>query len=237
MSNLSIDYHLIKNDDVLSMITNLTTRKIMVEADEIVVMNPWAVATKVFLSKLFLISAISFTDKVLFREKIEKEFSYIKLNMTTADRVLYGDFLDTLQMYCFDLVDGMPTTKKQTIVIKNINGTTKIEQKNSKISEPKPQNDLIYVQTQKNLGVISSLKGEKYIRSYRLKLAIFRLYRYCNKTPQEISKITDIKEATVRNIIGSVFKKLCLSDEKCVFKNMLTPSNTNCNQSVEESEK
>jgi hypothetical protein len=77
------------------------------------------------------------------------------------------------------------------------------------------ENELI----KKNLIIIKkNLNDTSKIKRKRLEFAIYRLYRYLNLSPKEISNITQIQETRVRAIIGKVFKYLCLTDTSCIFK-------------------
>ncbi len=51
--------------------------------------------------------------------------------------------------------------------------------------------------------------------------AIWRLYQYNNLPIWLIAERIDRNEGTVQRIIGQVFKALCLTDDKCVFKKLL----------------
>lgn len=87
----------------------------------------------------------------------------------------------------------------------------------------------IVLQAKKNLDLILSLqkiglKGtrwniSKQILVFRRDLAIYRLYRTCNMSPQIISSILSRKDSTrVKDTIGDVYRILCLSDEGCIFR-------------------
>lgn len=57
----------------------------------------------------------------------------------------------------------------------------------------------------------------------RRNFAIYRLYRYCNLSPQKISHLTNFSLDIIKNIIADVFKYLCIADDKCIFKSVLMP--------------
>jgi hypothetical protein len=50
--------------------------------------------------------------------------------------------------------------------------------------------------------------------------AIWRLYRYDNVSPQQIAFFLGESPSSVQQLIGEVFKALCLSDESCTFKKL-----------------
>jgi len=77
-------------------------------------------------------------------------------------------------------------------------------------------------QRKQNLGIIKKVG----LRNFRAKLAIYRLYRYCDLSPHWISVAIEnigvqTKENRIRDIVGEVFKALCVVDDKCVFKKLL----------------
>lgn len=67
-------------------------------------------------------------------------------------------------------------------------------------------------QIEKNLDIAKSAK-----QKYRRDLAVYRLYRYCNLSPEEISQDYGTV-TTIKRIIGEVFGALCISDKACPFK-------------------
>jgi len=76
------------------------------------------------------------------------------------------------------------------------------------------------VQTQANLRILALPTAEK-IRKY---FAIYRLYRYCDFPIAEMIDILHLHYEKIQEIIGDVFKLLCESDDKCVFKRFLEVS-------------
>lgn len=79
-------------------------------------------------------------------------------------------------------------------------------------------------QINQNIIIIKELgtraKGRNKLR---FKLAIYRLYRYCDFSPKEIARRIyspkcHLTEDRIRYIIGDVFKMLCQSDFSCVFR-------------------
>jgi len=57
------------------------------------------------------------------------------------------------------------------------------------------------------------------ISQLRRDLAIYRLYRYQNIPMELLAKICQQNKSYLQNIIGRIFKMLCINDEKCVFRN------------------
>jgi len=68
-------------------------------------------------------------------------------------------------------------------------------------------------QETKNLHILETTRDR-----LRCDLAIYRLYRYCDWSPHKISDLTLFSKTQIQRIIGEVFKMLCLSDGKCVFR-------------------
>ena len=58
--------------------------------------------------------------------------------------------------------------------------------------------------------------------SLRRDLAIYRLYKYCDYSPKMIASETNRRKELINRIIGDTFKKLCLSDNSCVFRDILS---------------
>ncbi|MDH7478078.1 MAG: hypothetical protein QHH17_06835 [Candidatus Bathyarchaeota archaeon] len=56
----------------------------------------------------------------------------------------------------------------------------------------------------------------------RKNFAIYRLYRYCDMSPEQIANATGKQPWYIQYIIGQVFKELCLKDRACAFKKILT---------------
>lgn len=71
-----------------------------------------------------------------------------------------------------------------------------------------------------NLQIIRFADG-KHAR-LRKHLAIYRLYKYLDCSPKHIADLTDYSEGYIRQVIGEVFKALCLSDKECTFKHFFT---------------
>ena len=81
---------------------------------------------------------------------------------------------------------------------------------------------------EKNLLIATDEKNP----TWRRHLAIYRIYRYLDEPPQNIAsrlgwfdKRGYGQADRVRKIIGRVFSVLCVSDEKCVFKELLEKVN------------
>jgi len=81
-----------------------------------------------------------------------------------------------------------------------------------------------------NLSIIErctwSKERNNAISTKRKKFAVYRLYRYLDLSPQEITlRLLDLKiwmkEKVVRKIIGEVFAEECLRSQQCVFKPFL----------------
>jgi len=76
-------------------------------------------------------------------------------------------------------------------------------------------------------NLINKLQEEKYFYSQsrqklqRIKYAIYRLYRTYDLPLEEISMRTNININIIRNYIGEIFTKLCIKDDKCIFKKYL----------------
>jgi len=90
----------------------------------------------------------------------------------------------------------------------------------------------------RNRAIIRTIHNH---RSRRRKYAIYRLYRYCNLSPQEIVALLQDDFAFwngkvwpcdrnrhfynqltyIRKCIGQVFSELCIKDQKCVFRKFL----------------
>jgi len=86
----------------------------------------------------------------------------------------------------------------------------RVQEKNKEKERAKIENQIA-----KNFEIIRRSNGK------RRDAAIYRLYRYCNFSPYEIHYETGIPESRIKYIVGKVFRKLCLKDEKCIFKEML----------------
>lgn len=81
-----------------------------------------------------------------------------------------------------------------------------------------PQNEQV-TNRNRNIAIISEISSRvRGIDSRRRNFAIYRLYRYCNLSPREISEVINCRKSTVERIIGRVFKENCAKDQKCPFK-------------------
>ena len=72
----------------------------------------------------------------------------------------------------------------------------------------------------RNLNSKTRGSGKSMIR-LRRNLAIYRLYRYQNIPIKLLIKICQRRREWVMWIIGSVFRMLCMADEKCVLRKYL----------------
>ena len=63
-------------------------------------------------------------------------------------------------------------------------------------------------------------RGKHRLR-FRRNLAIYRLYRYQNIPIKLLMEISSLSRGSIKRIVGEIFKVLCISDEKCVFKTYL----------------
>ena len=80
-------------------------------------------------------------------------------------------------------------------------------------------------QIRRNYELITRLNHERDpVSLARRNLAIYRLYRYCDKTPKEIAREIHGEESSIRRVIGETFKMLCVSDASCIFKDVFSGS-------------
>lgn len=56
----------------------------------------------------------------------------------------------------------------------------------------------------------------------RIKLSVYRLYRYLDLSPRSIAEQIKLSESYVKDIIGGVFREKCF-EENCVLKPYFTP--------------
>lgn len=69
----------------------------------------------------------------------------------------------------------------------------------------------------KNWKIIEESK----VGSLRWVMAIWRLYRYLDMSPKEISHRVKMSKTYIRGLVGSVYKHLCLTNKKCVLRDFL----------------
>lgn len=76
-----------------------------------------------------------------------------------------------------------------------------------------------------NLRIVRALcsKYKRLVGAKRKRLifAIFRLYKYCDLSPNQIAQKTHLSYARVTGYIGEAFRSECLQDDSCVFKPLL----------------
>jgi len=77
----------------------------------------------------------------------------------------------------------------------------------------------------RSISIILETEGSREARDRtRFIFSIYRLYRYLNLSPSEISFLTKIPVGSVKSSIGQVFRELCSKQTQCVFKEYLAPS-------------
>jgi len=74
----------------------------------------------------------------------------------------------------------------------------------------------------RNLKIFKNLKSKKDIISLLRKwLAIYRMYRYIDLSPEEISRLTNTSLTRIHRWIGEAFEYVCLNDDFCWAKPLL----------------
>ena len=142
----------------------------------------------------------------------KKEVSILEVDL---DLLTDKDLVETLKAFNFIFYD-------KTICFEYQNGlyldkVTVIRQIEEYMKERKQK------QITKNLVIIKEcLRQSNAQNDFRSDIAIFRLYRFCDLRPKEISQLTGLNIDTIQKVIGRTFKGLCLANDNCIFKQYLS---------------
>jgi len=84
------------------------------------------------------------------------------------------------------------------------------------------QKAFIYRHQELNKAILEKFRGKRLknssIDNLRRNLAIYRLYQYCDVPIRLIRAYAGLSASRIRDIIGSTFRLLCMSDTSCIFR-------------------